>query len=218
MEELLEKLRKALKLGEDVEEEAIFEALAEAIQTKPEEKKPEPKEETLSEKEVAKILEEHPALAAVLDQAKVTEDQAKVLAGRVVNLELEARRTNVSAKLIEWHGGGEEKKHGLPVALDEKVTAFMLSTDDKQQAAFVEIVDGIVKTGMVPFKETPLPRGSGGKPDASVLQEVEAGIKKLMDDTEGLSYADASAQFFMENDDMYAKYVGSLEESEEVEN
>ena len=216
MEELLKKLREALKLDEDVDEDAIFKALSEALQPKPkpEEKKP----ETLSEKEVAKILEEHPAMAAVLDQAKVTEEQAKTLAGRVVNLELEARRTNVSVKLTEWHDGGEEKKYGLPVALDEKVTAFMMSADEKQQAAFAEILDDIVKTGLVPFKETQIPRNPGDKPDTSVLEEVETGIRELMDKTEGLSYADAAAEYMRDNEDVYDKYLASLDESEEVEN
>ncbi len=212
MEELLKKLREALKLGEDVEEDAILEALSEALQPKPEEKKPEPVE-TLSEEEVAKILEEHPAMAAVIDQAKASSEQAKILAGRVVNLELEARRTNVSTKLTEWHSGGEEGKHGLPVALDEKITAFMLSTNEKQQAAFVEILDEVIKTGLVPFKEKRVRRHGGDRTDTSVLEEVEAGIKKLMDETEGLSYADASTQYMRENEDAYDKYLASLEES-----
>jgi len=76
MEELLMKLREALKLGDDVEEEAILEALSEAIQPKQEEKKDPDPVETLSEQEVAKILEDHPAMAAVLDQAKAADEQA----------------------------------------------------------------------------------------------------------------------------------------------
>ncbi len=217
MEELLKKLREALKLGEDVEEEAILEALSEAIQPKPEEKKPDPVE-TLSEEEVAKILEDHPAMAAVLDQAKATEAQAKSLAGRVVNLEHEARTATVAAKLTEWHAGGELQKQGLPVALDEKVTAFMLSADDTQRSAFTDILDEVIKTGLVPLTESPVHRDPNRTTDSGVLKEVEAGIKKLMDDTDGLSYADASAQYFTENDDMYSRYQASLEESTEVEN
>ncbi len=213
MEELLKKLREALKLGEDADEETIFKALSEAIQPKPEEKKDPDPVETLSEEEVAKILEEHPALAGILDQAKTSAEQAKLLAGRVVNLELDARRTNVSVKLTEWHSGGDEEKHGLPVALDEKVTAFMLSADEKQQAAFVGIMDDIVKTGLVSFKETPIRRRTGNKTNTSVLEEVEAGIKELMDKTDGLSYADAAAQYMSENEDTYDKYLASLEES-----
>jgi len=135
-----------------------------------------------------------------------------------VNLEHEARTSTVATKLTEWHAGGETGKQGLPVALDEKVTAFILSTDEKQQAAFVDILDEIVKVGMVPLKETPVHRDPNRSTDSSVLKEVEAGIKKLMDDTEGLSYGDASSQFFLENDAMYAKYQASLEESTEVEN
>jgi phage I-like protein len=212
MEELLKKLREALKLGEDVEEEAILEALSEAIQPKKEEKEPDPVE-TLSEEAVAKILEEHPALAGVLDQAKVSEANAKLLASRVVNLELEARRTNVTAKLTEWHAGGEEAKHGLPVALDEKISTFMLTADVETQSSFAAILDEIIKTGLVPFKETKVRRKGGQATDTSVLEEVEAGIKKLMDDTEGLSYGDAAAEYMRENEEIYDKYLTSLEES-----
>ena len=212
MEELLKKLREALKLDEDVEEEAIFEALSEALQPKPEEKEPE-LAETLSEEEVAKILEEHPAMAGILDQAKTSEAQAKLLASRVVNLELDARRTNVSAKLTEWHAGGEQKKYGLPVALDEKISTFMLTADEKTQSSFAAILDEIIKTGLVPFKETKVRRTGGQHTDTSVLEDVEVGIKKLMDETEGLSYADAAAQYMSENEDAYDKYLSSLEES-----
>ena len=94
----------------------------------------------------------------------------------------------------------------------------MMSADEKQQAAFAEIVDDIVKTGLVSFKETQIPRSPGGKPDTSVLEEVEAGIKELMDKTEGLSYADAAAEYMRDNEDAYDKYLASLDESEEVEN
>ncbi len=213
MEELLKRLREVLKLGEDIEEEAIFEALTEALQPKPKEKVPEPAE-TLSEEAVAKILEEHPALAGVLNQAKVSEANAKLLASRVVNLELEARRTNVTTKLTEWHAGGEEAKHGLPVALDEKISTFMLTADVETQSSFAAILDEIIKTGLVPFKETKVRRRSNQNPDTSVLEEVEAGIKTLMDATEGLSYGDAAAQYMSENEDTYDKYLSSLEESE----
>ncbi len=215
MEELLEKLRKAFKLSDDADEDAIFEALETALQPDPKVNDPEPAE-SLTEEEVAKILEAHPAMAGVLEDNKRLSELNKGLTGRVVNLELSTRKTNVSVKLDDWHRGGEEGKHGLPPALDEEVTTFMLSLDETAQASFVKILDGIVKTGMVSFKETPVRRRIGGS-SGNVFTEVEDGIKALMDANEGMSYADASSQFFLENDEMYDKYLAGLEEREEEE-
>ncbi len=218
MEELLEKLRKALKLGNDADEEAVFEALGTALQPDPVEDPP----ETLSEEQVAKILEEHPALAGMLEESKRHAELNKTLTGRIVNLEVSARESSISVKLDEWHQGGDEKKHGLAPALDESITAFMMTLDEASRTAFTGILDAIVKTGLVSFKETPI-RRRVGETDSSVLSEVEDGIKALMDANDGMDYGDASALYFSENEDMYDRYQRSLDESpvedsEEVQN
>ena len=215
MEELLEKLRKALKLDDGVEEDAILEALTAAIQTKA--KVEEPETDTLTEEEVAKILEEHPALASVLEDNKRLSDSNKSLVGRVVNLEVSARETDVSVKLDDWHRGGDEQKHGLPIALDEQVTEFMMTLSEVDRTSFTKILDDIIRTGLVPFKEAKVRRQVGGGNTPSVLDEVQAGIKALMDDHDGMTYADASTQYFLENDETYDKYLAELEEREEEE-
>ncbi len=214
MEKFLERLRAALKLSEDADEDAVFEALEKALQPDPEEIDPEPTE-TLTEEEVAKILDEHPALAGVLEDNKRLSTDNRNLTGRVVNLELTARGANVKVKLDEWHRGGEAQKHGLPPALDEEVTTFMLSLDETAQASFTKILDEIVKTGMVTFKETLVRRNLGGSPSDDVTKLVGDGIKALMDENEGMSYADASSLYFVENEEMYDKYITSLPEHEE---
>ncbi len=211
MEELLEKLRKALKLSDDTDEDAVLEALGTALQPDP--KEPDPEPETLSEEQVAKILEEHPALAGMLEDAKHLAETNRTLTGRIVNLEVSARESNISVKLDEWHSGGEEKKHGLAPALDESITSFMITLDEASRTAFTGILDEIVKTGLVSFKETPIRRQPGENNDPSVLTEVEAGIKALMEANDGMEYGDASAQYFIENEDMYDKYQRSLDES-----
>ncbi len=218
MEELLEKLRKALKLSDDADEEAVFEALGTALQPDP--KEPDPEPETLSEEQVAKILEEHPALAGMLEDSKRLAETNRALTGRIVNLEVTARESNVSAKLDEWHRGGEDQKHGLAPALDESIQEFMMTLGEDAQAAFSKILDEIVKTGLVSFKETPIKRRPRVN-DPSVLTEVEAGIKALQDANDGMEYGDASALYFVENEEMYDKYQRSLDDSpvdEEVEN
>jgi len=212
MEKFLETLRKKFKLAEDASEDDILEALEEALQANTEEDTDEDPVESLTEEEVAKILEEHPALAGVLEQSKVLQEQNKTLAGRVVNLERTGRQTTVSTKLTEWHAGGEERKHGLPVALDEKLTSFMLSMDEAQAEAFSEIIDGLVKTGLVSLGETGARRKISSKGSSSVLSEVEDGIKKLMDDNEGMTYADASSQLFRDDEELYDKYLEELNE------
>ncbi len=226
MEGLLEKLQELLKLSDDADEDAIVEALETALQPDPKKEEkdpdPDPDPESLTEEEVAKILEDHPAMARVLDQNKSLSDSNKALAGRVVNLEISARESDVSVKLTDWHAGGDEGKQGLPVALDESITTFMMSLNEADRVFFTSILDEVIKTGLVPLKETPVRSRPGGTHDPDVLSEVEAGIKALMDANDGMSYADASTQFFVENDDMYDKYIGSLDESpvdeEEVQN
>ena len=219
MEELLEKLRMALKLGEEVDEDAIMEALTKALQPVKTETVVEP--ETLSEEQVAKILEEHPALAGMLEDSKRNASLNKALTGRIVNLEVSAREADISIALDEWHRGGEDQKHGLAPATDDAIREFMVTLDEDARASFTAILDEIVKTGLVSFKETPVRRREGETNDPSVLVEVEAGIKALMDANDGMDYGDASAQYFNENEDMYDRYQRSLDESpvdEEVEN
>ena len=214
MEKLMEALRKRLKLAEDASEEDFLKALTEAFQeTEDEEEEP---VETLTEEEVAKILEEHPAMAKVLDQNKSLADQNRGLLGRVVNLESTARTTSVAHKMSEWHEGGETHKFGVPVALDEKIKAFMLSLETSQVDAFVAIMDEFVKTGTVPLGEKPV-RRTASESGGNVLTEVDTGIKKLMDDNDGMSYNDASKMFFRDNEDKYEQYLeASLQEEVEA--
>ncbi len=212
MEKLMEALRKQLKLAEDASEEDFLKALTEAFQeTEDEEKET---VETLTEEEVAKILEEHPAMAKVLDQNKSLADQNRGLLGRVVNLESTARTTSVAHKMSAWHEGGETHKFGVPVALDEKIKAFMLSLETSQVDAFVAIMDEFVKTGTVPLAEKPV-RRTASEREGNVLTEVDTGIKKVMDENEGMSYNDASKMFFRDNEQLYEDYlegIASLDE------
>lgn len=205
MDKLLKMLREKFKLAEDASEDDILKAFNEAFQANTKKDPEEDPVESLTEEEVAKILEEHPAMAGVLKMNETLSEQNKTLLGRVVNLELTGRNQSVSAKLTEWHAGGEKTKHGLPVALDEKITAFMLSATAEQVSAFNVIMDELVKTGMVTLGEIKTKRGGGSS--GTILSEVEDGIKKLMDDTEGMTYADASTEFFRKNEDLYNSYL-----------
>lgn len=216
MEKLLELLKKhGVELGEDADEEAVLEALESALQNSDDDE-PEETPEALSEEEIAKILEEHPAMAALVDQNKALSDQNKSLVGRVVNLERTAREASVSAKLTEWHDGGEKKKFGLPVALDDKITSFMLSMNETQAGAFKAILDELVKLGFVPLGETSgvRRRRDTSAETSSIETKVDEGIKKLMSE-EDLSYGDASAKFFADNEDLYDEYLRSLDESQD---
>ena len=219
MEKFLEALRKKFKLAEDASEDDILKALNEALQANTKEKDSEEDPvEAPTEEQVAKILEEHPALAGVLEMNKTLVEQNKTLAGKVVNLEIHNRNQSVSSKLTEWHAGGEKSKYGLPTVLDEKVTAFMLSTTAEQVSAFETIMDEIVKTGLVTLGETKIRRRPGDKPEKSAFSEVEDGIKKLIDDNESMSYADASTQLFRDDEDLYERYMEeSLEADEGVD-
>jgi phage I-like protein len=210
MEKLLKALRDQFKLAEDADEDAIIEAFTKSLQA---ETKEEPVE-SLSEEEVAKILEEHPAMAGILEQNKALAEQNQTLVGRVVNLELSGRQDRVSAKLSEWHAGGEKGKHGLPTALDEKITSFMLSANEEQVSAFTDIMEEIVKTGMVSIGETSQRKRT--ESDSSALSEVEAGIKTLMEENEGMSYADASSALFSTNEALFERYLEEMAD-EEVE-
>lgn len=214
MEKFLEALRKRFKLAEDASEDDILKALDEALQAHTEEDPEEDPAESLTEEEVAKILEEHPALAGVLEQSKVLAEQNKTLVGRVVSLELATRSQSVSTKLSEWHSGGKEGKHGLPAVLDEKIATFMLSATEEQVSAFTEIMNEVVKTGLVSLGESRTRRGGPRKGSTSVLSEVEDGIKKLMEDNEGMSYAEASSQLFRDDEDLYDRYLDELSDEE----
>ncbi len=211
MEKFLEAVREKFELAEDASEDDFMKALNEALQA--EEEDPEDPVESLTEEEIAKILEDHPAMAGVISQNKQLAEANATLAGRVVNLELTSRTQSISAKLSDWHGGGDEHKHGLPVSLDEKIVSFMLSANVEQVSAFEGIFDEIVKTGLVTLGETKTRRGGSDTQSTSVLSEVEAGIKKLMEDNE-MEYADASTHLFLENEELYDRYLVEMTEGD----
>lgn len=215
MEKFLETLRKKFKLAEDASEDDILKALSEALQTTEKAKEEEDPVETLTEEQVAKILEEHPALAGILEEHKTLTEQNKSLAGKVVNLEVHNRNQSVSTKLTEWHAGGEKGKYGLPTVLDEKITTFMVSATAEQVSAFEVIMNEIVKTGLVSLKETRIGRHKSS--DSTVLSEVEGAIEKLMGEDKDMSYADASTQVFREDENLYDKYLQELAADEEVD-
>lgn len=215
MEKLLTALREQFKLSEDASEDEILEAFTKALQAPNEEDPPAGGVASLNETEVAKILEEHPALGAILEANQQLAEENKTLAGRVVNLEITARKSGVSAKLSEWHAGGPEHKHGLPVALDEKVEAFMLSINERQATAFSAILDELIKTGLTPLSESKVGKvRKESDSNTSALSKVEAGIKALMDADEGLTFADASTEFFRDNEDLYAEYLAEMMDEE----
>jgi len=209
MEKLLKALREQFKLSDDATEDQILEALTKALQTTEEE----PVTESLSEEDVAKVLDEHPAMAAIVNQAKLLDEQNKTLVGRIAGLELEARESKVATKLSEWHAGGDTAKFGLPVALDEKVEAFMLSLSQEKANAFSEIVDELIKTGTVALGEKP--RAKRTESEDSVTSQVETGIKELMEANESLSFADASEEFFRNNEDLYIQYLEEATNTDE---
>ena len=211
----MELLREKFELAEDADEDAFIKAFNKTLHADTDD---ESTPESLTEAEVAKILEEHPAMAGVLDQNKVLSDQNKALVGRVVNLELTGRTQSVSAKLTEWHAGSDERKHGLPTVLDEKMTSFMLSINETQVASFQEIMDEMIKTGFVSLGETKTGKRTRSEASGSVLSDVEDGIKKLMDDNDGMTYADASTQLFTDDEDLYERYMSEqMTDDEEVD-
>lgn len=211
MEKFLEAVREKFELAEDASEDDFMKALNEALQA--EEEDPEDPVESLTEDEIAKILEDHPAMAGVISQNKQLAEANKTLAGRVVNLELTSRTQSISAKLSDWHGGGDEHKHGLPVSLDEKIVSFMLHANADHVSAFESIMNEVVKTGLVTLGETKTSRRASDTQSSSVLSEVEAGIKKLMEENE-MEYADASTQLFLENEELYDRYLVEMTEGD----
>jgi uncharacterized protein (DUF2267 family) len=213
VEEFLKKIAAALKLSEEATEDEVLAALTKALQPN-EEDPPEEDPVGLSEEEVAKILEEHPAMAAVLEQNKLLSEQNKTLVGRVVNLEGTAASERVSRKLTEWHTGGTEKKFGLPVSLDESLTKVLLTLDEKTAEALSTILDEIISTGLVPLKEKGGTRKRAADKSGSV-DKMDERVKELMEGENGLDYADAVTQFFAENEDAYDEYINSMDGEEE---
>ena len=211
VEELLKALRASLKLAEDASQEDVLKALDVALK---EETKEEHETVGLTESQVTKLLEDNPALQVIVDQNKNLNETNKALLGRVVNLEATAKQSGVEQKLDDWHSGGTEGKTGLPVALDEKIASFMLSLDEAKIAEFTTILDEVVKTGLVPLGERARTQPKKKKDSKTLEDHTEEGIKKLMDETEGLSYADAASQYFLENEDLYEEYLEALEPSD----
>ncbi len=203
MEKLLQLLREKFELADDASEDSIIEVLNKALSTNTE---PEPAE--LDEAAIAKVLEEHPALEALVNQNKVLAENNKTLAGRVINLEAATKKSSASAKLAEWHNGG------LPTSLDKDITSFMLSLDESAVDKFSGIIDEVVKTGLVPLGEHGRTRKHTESGDSSFkFDEMENRVKELMEEHD-MDYADAAAMFFRENEEAYQQYVDSLGEGE----
>jgi len=190
-----EAVAKALKLDDDADEDAVMEAIALALTPKPPEKKKEKEKEP--EPDPTKQLDlSDPAVKALVDRVEATE---KRLAASEIALKL----TDIDGKLEKWNRGD---KVAIPVALNEEIKSIMLNAPSDVVNKLESVLDTIVDKGLVELEERGKLRPRGGSND-SVIDEVEKGIKKLMEADEDLDYADASSIYFRDHEGVYERYL-----------
>ena len=179
VEELLKKLSESLKLAEDASEDDVLEAVTKLME--PPKEDPEPKDD------VQELAEDNPIVKSLVEQ---------VAALRAAN-----RLSEASRKIESWNHGD---KWGLPVALNDSARSFMLSADEKTLGAFDTFVGELLKSGLVKLGES---GGTHERNEGVDLDKVDAGIKKLMEENEGMSYTEAATDYFRDNDEAFVAYT-----------
>lgn len=170
--ELTEQLREALGLSEDATEEDALSAikkLSEAATPPPENDPP---------LDLPKELAESPIVKQLMDQVQ----------------ELRTERTLSEAKrLTESWTINSQEKFALPPAVSEKVEALLVSASKDTAVKLSEIFEGILQAGLVELSETGNNRNKRhtNNDEESAAAEVASRTKKLMEENEGMTYADA---------------------------
>jgi hypothetical protein len=194
--DLLKKIASALgiTLADDANEEAVIAAF-QALKPK----------EALSESVIQSLVESNPQVRSLVEALQMSEQ-------RIVVLEATNRLSTVNQRLSEWHAGGEKKKFGLPVSLDEKIRGFMLSLNDKQGEVFAEVVTKLQETGFVPMGET-LVRSRTPETAGDVTAEVERKMTEIIAAAKTknitMSEGDALTQLFRDDEELYKRYRDS---------
>lgn len=171
----LTELLEALELSEDATEEDAIAAIKK-LQEAPESVTPEP----VVAPEVKKLAEEDPVVKALVDE--VAELRS-------------ARRFDEATRLTENWSNRSDKKFALPPATTEKLTEILVTASPQLTENLTEIVDHILDNGLVSLKEEghSTPR-SGGNEETSASAEVASRVKKLQEENEGMTFADAYSE------------------------
>jgi hypothetical protein len=195
----LKELQKALGLSEDADEAKALEAiklLSESVETitkELDELKKEPVKEPV-EDPAKKLAEEDPIVKALVDE--------------VAQLRAESTLADATRLTEIWSSPSTDadRKFALPPAVNKQLSDILVGGNQELTKSLTEVMDHILKNGLVTFKEDGTLRPSN-KPeeDNSASAEFTARVKKLQDDTEGLSFADAYSEV-SNDEELYDRY------------
>ncbi len=169
----LTELLKTLDLSEDASEEDAVKAIK--LLQEP----PEPKEkEDPPDPDLIKLAEESPVVKALVDE--------------VAQLRT-ARTLDEATRLVENWSDRSQEKFALPPAVTDKLTEILISAPQTLTEGLTEVVDHILKNGLVSFQESGTQRRVPGSDngDDSAKTEFTTRVKKLQEENEGMSFGDA---------------------------
>ena len=186
---LNEQLREALELSEDATEQDALDAikaLQETEETPPKEEPP----VAPTDPEIAKLLEESPQVKALVDE--VAELRA-------------ARHFDEVRRLTESWSTHSTKKFALPPAATTKLEELLQSTGSEVHAKLSEAIDAILENGLVSLEEKGGRKPPGEPGEDSATAEVMSRVKKLQEDNESMTFADAYAEV-SRDEELWTRY------------
>ncbi len=174
----LKELLEALDLSEDASEEDAVKAIK-LLQEPPEPKEKEPVSKT--DAELIKLAEESPVVKALVDEVTALQT---------------ARSLDEATRLVENWSDRSQEKFALPPAVTDKLTEILISAPQTLTEGLTEVVDHILKNGLVSFQESGTQRRVPGSDngDDSAKAEFTTRVKKLQEENEGMSFGDAYEQ------------------------
>ncbi len=189
----LKELLETLDLSEDATEEDAIAAivkLQEPDEPKEKDPKPDPKEkEPEMDPETKKLAEESPVVKALVDEVT----QLKT-----------ARRLDEATRLTENWSTRSDKKFALPPATTEKLTEILISASPTLTEGLAEVIDHILDNGLVSLKEVGTSKRSD-RGDTTASAEFATRVKKLQEENEGITFADAYSEV-SRDEDLFKRY------------
>lgn len=198
VDEFLKELRDKLGLPEEATQEQILEAASKVnVESPPKPNVGDNQEEpVLASEDLIKLAETNPSVKALLDTVK-TQGEA------ISALQAANRLSEASLQLSEWQRGSGKAKWAIPPVVAETATKCLTEMTGEVRKQFTEFVNKLLEVGLVSLKE----QGKAeGEPTVTAAEAFEGKVRKLMESSEGLSYADAVVAVAAAEPALYDEY------------
>lgn len=162
------------------------------------------------EQELAKLAEENPAVAKILNEYQ---EQGK----RIANLETATRLSEVSTQLSEL---GQDHKKALPPVVQDKLRTVMVQLPKKLSDDLSDALVDLMKVGVVELGER-TPQRPGGTPPtggddviSTYLSEIDKVIADAKEKGNEITFREAADEVYLNDPELTARYQDAVAEGQ----